>query len=243
MRCPPRRGRRFPISRVLIIEDDVSIAEIERDFIVHSGHEAAIAADGEKGLAEAYSFSYDLILLDVQLPGIDGFEICKRIRSEVDIPIIMVTSKTEDIDKIRGFGFGADDYITKPFSLLELVARIDANLAQYKRLKSIAPAGRSYGELAIGDLLLNHNSRRAYVDGREIELRVKEFDLLSFLMTNPEVVFTREQLYEHVWGMDSSGDVRTVVVHINRLREKIESDPSKPVIIQTVWGAGYRFKI
>ena len=210
---------------------------------MHSGHDATIAADGEKGLAEAYTYSYDLILLDVQLPGIDGFEFCKTIRNEVDIPIIMVTSKTEDIDKIKGFGLGADDYITKPFSLLELVARVEANLAQYKRLKAAASAGRSESELAIGNLRLNLNARRVYIDGREIELRVKEFDLLSFLMMNPEVVFTREQLYEHVWGMDSSGDVRTVVVHINRLREKIESDPSKPAIIQTVWGAGYRFKL
>jgi len=210
---------------------------------VHSGHEATIAVDGEYGLAEARSRSYDLILLDVQLPGVDGFKICESIRNEIDIPIIMVTSRTEDIDKIRGFGFGADDYVTKPFSLLELVARIDANLAQYKRLKPVASAERSDSELAIGKLRLNHNARRAYVGGREIELRLKEFDLLSFLMTNPETVFTSEQLYERIWGMGASGDARTVVVHINRLRDKIEDDPSKPVIIETVWGAGYRFKV
>jgi len=221
----------------------VSIAEIERDFIVHKGYEATIAVDGGRGLVEARSHGYDLILLDIQLPGIDGFELCEAIRNEVDIPIVMVTSRTEDIDKIKGFGLGADDYITKPFSLLELVARIDANLAQYKRLKSVAPAEKPGSELTIGNVRLNLNARRVYVDGREIELRVKEFDLLRFLMTNPEVVYTREQLYEHVWGMESSGDVRTVVVHINRLRDKIESDPTRPVIVQTVWGAGYRFKI
>ncbi|MDR0841900.1 MAG: response regulator transcription factor [Acidobacteriota bacterium] len=244
------------MKKILIVEDDVSIAEIERDFLEISGYDATIVTDGGHGLEEAESGDYDLILLDVMLPDMDGFEICRRIRGRIDIPILMVTAKTEDIDKIRGLGIGADDYISKPFSPTELVARVKANLAQYERLKPCLrpdPANSPTGnpaagnlakdELRLGNIAINPRSRRVHVDGREIECKAREFDLLLFLMTNPETVFGKEALYERIWGAAVYGDVKTVAVHINRLREKIEKDPSSPAHIQTVWGAGYRFKI
>jgi DNA-binding response OmpR family regulator len=231
------------MKKILIVEDDSSIAEIERDLLVNSGFEVNIATDGKEGLKEALSGGYDLILLDLMLPNIDGFEICKQIRGAIDVPVLMVTARTEDIDKIRGFGLGADDYISKPFSLVELVARVRANLAQYERLKSNVSQPKEKNEIQIGDLLLNRQSRRVYVGGEEIKCKVKEFDLLCFLMTHPEIVFNKEQLYERIWGMDAFGDIRTVAVHVNRLRDKIEKDPSNPARIQTVWGVGYRFKI
>jgi DNA-binding response OmpR family regulator len=238
------------MKKILIIEDDISIAEIERDFLEINGYEAAIKTDGNQGLEETASGQYDLILLDLMLPGIDGFEICKRIREIKDIPILMVTAKTEDIDKIRGLGLGADDYISKPFSLLELVARVKANLAQYERVKSPAPGALNQTaqiigekEISIGNIRVNKQSRRVYVGDTEVECKAKEFDLLCFLMTNPEIVFSKETLYERIWGAGAFGDIRTVAVHINRLREKIEKEPASPAHIQTVWGAGYRFKI
>jgi DNA-binding response OmpR family regulator len=225
--------------KILIIEDDKSIAEIERDFLEINGMECAIIPNGTDGLREASSGKYDLILLDLMLPGLDGFEITRRIRSSVDVPILMVTARTEDSDKIRGLGIGADDYISKPFSPTELVARVKANLAQYGRLK--ANAFRS-DLLAAGNITINRASRRVYVDDREIELKNREYEILLFLASNPDVVFSKEILYERIWGMDALGDTATVAVHINRLREKIERDPSEPAHIQTVWGAGYRFR-
>ena len=231
------------MKKILIVEDDISIAEIERDFLEINGYETRIITDGLQGMKEAVSGKYDLILLDVMLPNMDGFEICRRIRETVDIPILMVTAKTEDIDKIRGLGLGADDYISKPFSLPEFIARVKANLSQYERLKSNALDSSKQNEIHIGNIKINPQTRMVYVDGKEVECKTKEFDLLYFLMTNPEIVFTKETLYERIWGMDSVGDLKTVAVHINRLREKIEKDPANPVYIQTIWGAGYRFKI
>jgi len=228
---------------ILIIEDDVSIAEIERDFLEINSYDVTIMTDGLQGLKEAVSGKYDLILLDLMLPGMDGFEICKRVRETIDIPILMVTAKLEDIDKIRGLGLGADDYISKPFSLPELVARVKANLSQYERVKSNSSPASKAKEIQIGNVRLNPQARRVYVDGLEVEIKTKEFDLLYFLMSNPEIVFNKDTLYERIWGMDSFGDIKTVAVHINRLRDKIEKDPAKPVHIQTVWGAGYRFKV
>ena len=229
------------MKKILIVEDDISIAEIERDFLEINGFETFIASDGVRGLDEALSGKYDLILLDLMLPGMDGFEICKRIRGSVNVPILMVTARTEDIDKIRGLGLGADDYISKPFSPSELVARVRANLAQFDRLTG----GQSGidSEISVGNIRLNPRARRVYIDGSEIELKNKEYELLLFLATNPEIVFSRETLYERIWGMEAMGDVTTVSVHINRLREKIETDPAVPTHIQTVWGAGYRFKV
>lgn len=229
------------LKKILIIEDDKSIAEIERDFLEISGFEAFIVADGIEGLKHASSGEYDLILLDLMLPNIDGYEICKKIRGTINIPIIMVTARIEDIDKIRGLGLGADDYISKPFSPTELVARVKANLAQYERLTSDHTIKTE--EIQVGNVRINSKTHRVYVDGHEIEFKNKEYELLLFLMTNPDVVFNKELLYERIWGMDAYGDIKTVAVHINRLREKIEKDPSNPVHIQTVWGAGYRFKV
>jgi DNA-binding response OmpR family regulator len=230
----------MPGKKILIVEDDTSIAEIERDFLEINGMECVLVSNGTDGLREALSGGYDLILLDLMLPGLDGYEITKRIRGAVDTPILMVTAKTDDADKIRGLGLGADDYISKPFSPTELVARVKANLAQYERLTGRAAARD--GEITAGNIRINHRARRVYADEREIDLKNKEYELLYFLASNPDAVFSKETLYDRVWGMDAVGDTATVAVHVNRLREKIERDPSDPAHIETVWGVGYRFK-
>jgi len=234
------------MSKILIVEDDSSIAEIVRDFLEINGYDTTIKADGRMGLEAAITGEYEMILLDIQLPSMDGFEICKRIREAgILVPILMTTANTLDVDKIRGLGLGADDYITKPFSLPELIARVKANLAQYERMKSLIVPEITFAtpEIQIGHIRLNEKARRVYLDQTEIEFKTREFDLLCFLMTNPETVFSKEHLYERIWGMEAFGDIRTVAVHINRIREKIEIDPANPTHIQTVWGAGYRFKI
>ena len=235
------------MKKILIVEDDISIAEIERDFLQIEGFEVVIATDGLEGYKKAVTGEYDLILLDLMLPNMSGYEICRNIRSEIDVPILMVTAKGEDYDKIRGLGLGADDYIPKPFSPTELVARVKANLAQYERLKSRNMSkevvGKKSDELQAGPILINLATHRVYVHGVEVELKNKEYELLTFLISNPDMVFSKEHLYERIWGMDAFGDLKTVAVHINRLREKIEKDPQNPIYIQTVWGAGYRFKI
>ena len=228
------------MKRILIIEDDDSISAIERDYLVLAGFEVDIAATGGDGIAMGRSGHYDLILLALMLPGVDGFSVCRTLRGTLDIPILMVTARQEDIDKIKGLGMGADDYITKPFSPNVLVARIKANLAQYDRLKNADARDRA--RISLGSVTLHTDTRRVFVDGTEVPLKNKEFELLYFLMSNADIVFSREALYERIWGYDALGDNATVAVHINRLREKIERDPSKPRYIQTVWGAGYRFK-
>ncbi|MDR1979824.1 MAG: response regulator transcription factor [Synergistaceae bacterium] len=226
--------------KILIVEDDISIAEIERDFLEINGFDSFIVTNGTDGLREAASGEYHLILLDLMLPGLDGYEVTRRIRDSVDIPILMVTAKTEEFDKIRGLGLGADDYISKPFSPTELVARVKANIAQYERLTGGQSAKSD--EIAAGNVRINLKARRVYVDENEIDLKNKEYELLLFLVSNPDTVFSKESLYERIWGMDAMGDIATVAVHINRLREKIERDSANPIYIQTVWGAGYRFK-
>ncbi|MDE6798151.1 MAG: response regulator transcription factor [Ruminococcus sp.] len=227
------------MNKILIIEDDEAIAEIERDYLENCGYKADIATDGLKGLNMGLSDEYDLILLDLMLPRMDGFTVCKKLREKIDIPILMVTAKQEDIDKIRGLGLGADDYIEKPFSPSVLVARVKANIAQYARVsKKEKPAP----EIVIEDIRLNTATHRVYTDGKEIELKNMEYELLKFLMINADMVFDRETLYERIWGMEALGDNAKVAVHINRLREKLEKNPSKPRYIQTVWEAGYRFK-
>ena len=228
------------MKRILIIEDDETIAAIERDYLVLSEFEVDIAATGNDGIAKGRSGRYDLILLDLMLPGMDGFTVCRTLRETLDIPILMVTARQEDIDKIKGLGMGADDYITKPFSPNVLVARIKANLAQYDRLKHAGSADKS--QIRMGNLLLQEDTRRVFVFGTEVELKNKEYELLLFLMSNADIVFSKETLYERIWGYDALGDNATVAVHINRLREKIEKNPSQPRYIQTVWGVGYRFK-
>lgn len=227
------------MAKILIIEDDPDIANIERDYLEVENYTVEIASDGVAGMQKGRSGGYDLILLDLMLPGMDGFSVCRKLRETLDIPILLVTARREDIDKIRGLGLGADDYIEKPFSPGVLVARIKAHLARYKRLTG-AVEGKS--EITLGGIRVNTETHRVYVDGGEVELKNKEYELLQFLMLNVDAVFSREQLYERIWGLDAMGDNATVAVHINRLREKIERDPANPRYIQTVWGAGYRFK-
>jgi DNA-binding response OmpR family regulator len=235
------------MKKILIVEDDRAIAEIQRDFLEIEGFEITICPDGTLGLEQAQSGQYDLILLDLMLPGMSGIDICKAIRGSIDIPIIMVTAKTEETDKIRGLGIGADDYISKPFSPTELVARVKANLAQCERLRSgRAQSGARNGkteELRIGSIKVNLPTHRVFLGEQELDLKNKEYELLVFLMSNPDIVFSKEHLYERIWGMDALGDLKTVAVHINRLRDTIEKDPQHPQPIQTVWGAGYRFKV
>ncbi len=228
------------MSKILIIEDDLDIAEVEKDYLELSGYNVDIVHDGIDGINAVKGADYSLILLDLMLPGLDGFSVCKRLREITDIPVLMVTARKEDVDKIRGLGLGADDYIEKPFSPSVLVARVKANLAQYDRLKKSGTEKQVV--LTIGDFTVNTSTRRVYVRNEEKPLKNMEYELLLFLMTNADMVFDRETLYERIWGLDSMGDNATVAVHINRLREKLEKDPANPEYIETVWGAGYRFK-
>jgi DNA-binding response OmpR family regulator len=228
--------------KVLIIEDDTALAEVERDFLEIDGFEVIHEADGRKGMERALSGGVDIILLDLMLPGISGYEICRGIREKLDIPILMVTARIEDMDKVRGFGLGADDYIAKPFSPTELAARVKAHINRYRRLKAgNVPAQNKTGEIDFGRLKIIPAARRVYVENKEITLANKEYEMLLFFASNPEIVLSKERLYDKVWGEDTFGDLNTVTVHINRPREKIENDPSNPRHIQTVWGAGYRF--
>jgi DNA-binding response OmpR family regulator len=227
--------------KILIIEDDTSIAEVECDFLEINGFEVITETDGIKGMEKALNGVFDLILLDLMLLGKNGYEICKSIREKIDVPILMVTARIEDVDKVRGLGLGADDYISKPFSPTELVARVKAHIAQYERLKRSDPTKNKTGEIDLGYLKIIPTIRRVYAAGTEVMLTNKEYELLLFLVSNPEIVFSREHLYNQIWGEDLYGDLKTVTVHINRLREKIEYDPANPRYIQTVWGAGYRF--
>lgn len=229
--------------RILIIEDDQAIAEIERDYLELSQFEVTLANDGGKGLELALNEAFDLILLDVMLPTVDGFSILKKLRETLDIPILMVMAKQEDIDKIRGLGLGADDYIEKPFSPSILVARVKANIAQYERLRKGQSTNKGEADIQVGHLLIQPGSHRVFVHNEEVNLKNKEYELLLFLVRNGDLVFDKETLYERIWGLEAIGDVATVAVHINRLREKIEDDPSNPRYIETVWGAGYRFKM
>jgi len=229
------------MSRILIIEDETAIADLEKDYLELSGFEVDIETDGNAGLAAALTKDYDLFILDLMLPGIDGFEICRQIRDEKNTPIIMVSAKKDDIDKIRGLGFGADDYMTKPFSPSELVARVKAHLAQYERLiSSRVPKNQI---ITIRGLKIDKTARRVWVNDVETQFTTKEFDLLTFLAENPNHVFTKDELFRQIWNMESIGDIATVTVHIKKIREKIEFDTAKPQYIETIWGVGYRFKI
>lgn len=229
------------MSKILIIEDEVSIAELEKDYLELSGFEVDMEHSGDTGLDKALKNDFDLIILDLMLPGIDGFEICRRIREQKNIPVLMVSAKKEDIDKIRGLGLGADDYITKPFSPSELVARVKAHLARYERL--IGSSVKSNEVIEIRGLKIDKTARRVYVNGEEKAFTTKEFDLLTFLAENPNHVFKKEELFNKIWDMESLGDIATVTVHIKKIREKIEFNTSKPQYIETIWGVGYRFKV
>lgn len=229
------------MSRILIIEDELSIAELERDYLELNDFEVEIETNGAKGLDKALENDYSLILLDLMLPDLDGFEICRQIREKKDIPIIMVTAKKNDIDKIRGLGLGVDDYVTKPFSPSELVARVKAHISRYERL--IGSIALQNDVIEIRGLKIDKTDRRVYVDGEEKVFTNKEFDLLTFLASNPNKVFSKDELFNKIWNMESIGDIATVTVHIKKIREKIEFDTSKPQYIETVWGVGYRFRM
>ena len=229
------------MSRVLIVEDELAIAELEKDYLELSSFEVEIETDGEKGLKLGLTEDFDMIILDIMLPGVDGFEICKQIREKKDIPILMVSAKKEDIDKIRGLGLGADDYITKPFSPSELVARVKAHLERYRRLVSSNTQENDVVE--IRGLKIDKTARRVYLNGEEKAFTTKEVDLLTFLASHPNRVFTKEELFNKIWDMESLGDIATVTVHIKKIREKIELNTAKPQYIETIWGVGYRFKM
>lgn len=229
------------MSKLLIIEDEEAIADLEKDYLELSGFEVEIEERGDVGLTRSLKEDFDLIILDLMLPGIDGFEICKKIREEKNIPVIMVSAKKDDIDKIRGLGLGADDYMTKPFSPSELVARVKAHLARYERLVG---SGVQENELVeIRGIKIDKTARRVWVNGEEKAFTSKEFDLLTFLAQNPNHVFTKEELFREIWDMESIGDIATVTVHIKKIREKIEYNTAKPQYIETIWGVGYRFKV
>ena len=229
------------MSRILIIEDEEAIADLEKDYLELSDFEVEIEHTGNKGLEKALNGNFDLVILDLMLPEMDGFEVCKKIREEKNIPILMVSAKKDDIDKIRGLGLGADDYMTKPFSPSELVARVKAHMARYDRLGGATQKANDIVE--IRGIRIDKTARRVYVDGEEKTFTTKEFDLLTFLAENPNHVFTKEELFREIWDMDSIGDIATVTVHIKKIREKIEFDTAKPQYIETIWGVGYRFKV
>lgn len=229
------------MSKVLIIEDEVAIAELEKDYLELSGFEVEIESNGDVGLNRALSEEFHMFILDLMLPGMDGFEICKKIRETKNTPILMVSAKKDDIDKIRGLGLGADDYITKPFSPSELVARVKAHLARYERL--IGSNQQENDIVEIRGIRIDKTARRVWVNNEEKAFTTKEFDLLVFLAQNPNHVFTKEELFKEIWDMESIGDIATVTVHIKKIREKIEMNTAKPQYIETIWGVGYRFKL
>ena len=229
------------MSKILIVEDELAIAELEKDYLELSGFEVEVSNDGTKGLVRALQTDYDLIILDLMLPGVDGFEICRQVRAEKNTPIIMVSAKKDDIDKIRGLGLGADDYMTKPFSPSELVARVKAHMARYERL--VGSAVEENKVIEIRGIKIDTTARRVWIRGEEKTFTTKEFDLLTFLASHPNRVYTKDELFSEIWDMESIGDIATVTVHIKKIREKIEFDTSKPQYIETIWGVGYRFKV
>ena len=229
------------MSKILIVEDEEAIAELERDYLELSGFTVEVANDGETGLKKALNEEYDLFILDLMLPGIDGFDICRQIRDVQNTPIVMVSAKKDDIDKIRGLGLGAEDYMTKPFSPSELVARVKAHLARYDRLTGSAVEKNKVIE--IRGLKIDTTARRVWINGEEKTFTTKEFDLLTFLASHPNHVYTKEELFREIWDMESIGDIATVTVHIKKIREKVEMDTSNPQYIETIWGVGYRFKM
>ena len=229
------------MSKILIVEDEEAIADLEKDYLELSGFQVEVATDGETGLKRAMEGEFDLYILDLMLPGVDGFDICRQIRNEKNTPIIMVSAKKDDIDKIRGLGLGADDYMTKPFSPSELVARVKAHLARNDRLTGSAMEANKIIE--IRGLKIDTTARRVWVNGEEKTFTTKEFDLLTFLASHPNHVYTKEELFREIWDMESIGDIATVTVHIKKIREKVELDTSNPQYIETIWGVGYRFKV
>jgi two-component system, OmpR family, response regulator len=231
------------MKKVLIIEDDTSIAQLQKDYLELSGFEVNICTDGLDGLNSMNKNEFDLVILDIMLPKLDGYDILRSIQENKDIPVLLVSAKKEEIDKIKGLSLGADDYITKPFSPGELVARVKTHIQNYERIKSRFGNTENVSSIIIRGLEIQKASRRVFIHGREVSLPQKEFELLIHLAQNPNRVFGREELFERIWGLDSLGDSATVTVHIGRIRDKIESNPSNPQYIETVWGAGYRLRI
>lgn len=230
------------MKRILIIEDEQVIAEVEKDYLEASGFAVEIATSGDIGLKKALAEEVDLIILDLMLPKTDGFEICKQVRQVKNIPILMISAKKDDIDKIHGLGLGADDYMTKPFSVGELVARVRAHLTRYDRLTTDHRMSQQ-DEIRLRGIRLDKASRKVFVNETEVLLTSKEYDLLLFLAMHPNRVFSKDELFEKIWGLDALSDNATVTVYISKLREKIEVDPSKPQYIETIWGVGYRFNL
>jgi DNA-binding response OmpR family regulator len=231
------------MKRLLIVEDDQSIANLQKDYLELSGYSVRIVSSGPEGLKALAEEEFGLVILDIMLPDMDGFEVLKTIREQEDIPVLLVSARSDEIYKINGLGLGADDYITKPFSSGELVARVNAHLKKFERMKERFGKGHAGTELRVRGLEIQKDSRRVFVNGNEVMLAQKEFELLLFLFQHANRVFGKEELFERIWGMDAMGDASTVTVHIARIREKIEETPSKPQYIGTVWGAGYRFMV
>ena len=229
------------MSKILIVEDEEAIADLEKDYLELSGFDVEIENDGTSGMERALNEDFDMFILDLMLPGTDGFEICRKIREKENTPVLMVSAKKDDIDKIRGLGLGADDYITKPFSPSELVARVKAHLARYERL--IGSTAQKNDIIEIRGIRIDKTARRVWVNEEEKQFTTKEFDLLTFLAENPNHVFTKDELFSKIWDMESIGDIATVTVHIKKIREKIEFNTAKPQYIETIWGVGYRFKL
>ena len=229
------------MSKILIVEDEEAIADLEKDYLELSGFDVEIENDGTSGMERALNEDFDMFILDHMLPGTDGFEICRKIREKKNTPVLMVSAKKDDIDKIRGLGLGADDYITKPFSPSELVARVKAHLARYERL--IGSTAQKNDIIEIRGIRIDKTARRVWVNEEEKQFTTKEFDLLTFLAENPNHVFTKDELFSKIWDMESIGDIATVTVHIKKIREKIEFNTAKPQYIETIWGVGYRFKL
>jgi len=227
------------MARILIVEDDQSIAEVEKDYLEINGFEVHVENTGVDGLKRAVTEDFDLIILDLMLPGVDGFSICKEIRLTKDVPIIMVSARGEDIDKVRGLGLGLDDYMTKPFSPNELVARVKAHIKRYQKLKGIGDV-KGESVIRIRGLEINPKTHQVFIDGKEVVLTVKEFELLQLLSMSPNKVFSKEEIFQKVWGFEADQDIPTITVHIRRIREKIEKDPSEPEYVKTIWGVGYK---
>lgn len=226
------------MKNILIIEDDVNIAELERDYLQLNGYQVDIVMDGATGLKKAVSGIYDILIVDLMLPQLDGFAIIKEVRKKLEIPIIVLSARSEDIDKIRGLDYGADDYLTKPFSPAELMARIRSHLKRYERL-----TGKHQGAEVINHrgLEINTASHKVCVNGKEVQFTAKEYELLLFFASNPNILFSKERIFDALWGAEYYGDLATVPVHIQKIRKKIEKDPANPEYIETVWGTGYRF--
>ncbi len=229
------------MNRILIIEDDTSIAELEKDYLEMSGYKVDIASDGEIGLSMISTGNYELIVLDLMLPEVDGYEILRQIGETKDIPIIVLSAKDEEMYKIKALNLGADDYVTKPFGMGEFVARVNGHLKIYEKLKNTGTSKKKV--LHVRNLTIDEEDRRVYIGDKEIFFTQKEYDLLVFMAKNPNRVFSKDHLFERIWGMDALSDTTTVTVHISKIREKIEENPSKPQYLETVWGIGYRFRV